>query len=79
MNKYIRFDEVPNPGKKTKIMNVINKSGDYSLGKIHWHCGWRQYVFRPEIETIYSHDCMQSIIEEVKRLNVTQRQSSLSV
>lgn len=35
IKKYIRFNEVNNPGKKTRIYEVINLPADYYLKIIH--------------------------------------------
>lgn len=71
--KYIRFNEVNNPGKKTRIFEVINLSGDYILGFIHWYTAWRQYIFEPLENTVYSSDCLIEIQNEIKKLNYEQK------
>lgn len=73
IKKYIRFNEVNNPGKKTRIYEVINLSGDYILGFIHWYTAWRQYIFEPMDNTVYSHGCLEDIQNELKRLNYEQK------
>lgn len=73
IKKYIRFNEVNNPGKKTRIFEVINLSGDYILGFIHWYTAWRQYIFEPLENTVYSVGCLEDIIKELKRLNYEQK------
>ena len=46
---------------KTSIWQCLNnKSGDI-LGRVRWQAQWRQYVFYPEIDTIFSADCLHDI------------------
>ena len=66
-SKYIRSELV---GKKPKtgIYDIMSKSGDYTLGQVKWYAPWRQYVFFPREDTIYSRGCMNDInlfIEEL--------------
>lgn len=44
---------------------VVNKSGDI-LGDIYFYTDWNQWIFEPEIATIYSWDCLCEISEMVK-------------
>ncbi len=73
MSKYIRFEQIPTPGLKTKKIVVINDSGNYPLGFIRWNVSWRQYVFESSRDTIFNHECLHSILEKVKTLNWIQR------
>lgn len=73
IKKYIRFNEVNNPGKRTRIFEVINISNDYVLGIIRWYTAWRQYVFIPEDSTVYSLGCLEDIQKELKTLNYEQK------
>ena len=58
---YIEF-KVVDQKKKTKVYDVLNKKHGDKLGKICWHCNWRQYVFIPSGETIWSADCLKDIL-----------------
>lgn len=71
--KYIRFNEINNPGKKTRIFEVINISGNYVLGVVRWYTAWRQYVFEPVSDTVYSLGCLEDIQKELKTLNYEQK------
>jgi hypothetical protein len=73
IKKYIRFNEVNNPGKNTRIFEVINLSGDYIFGFIHWYTAWRQYIFEPLENTVYSAGCLEDITSELKKLNYEQK------
>ena len=46
---------------KTKIYLVKTKDQEVDLGIIQWYARWRQYVFFPEDNTIYSKGCMADI------------------
>ena len=70
---YMRFEDVPNPGRKTRRITVFNKSGGYPLGYIHWHGAWRQYVFEPEAATIFNVECLASLADRVGYLNTMHR------
>ena len=64
--KYIKFkliEEKP----KTNVYLVCKTDGN-ELGKIYWHCTWRQYVFEPYEDTIWSLGCLQHICEFLKGL-----------
>jgi len=51
---------------KTKTWRVENKnSGDW-LGGISWHGAWRQYVYYPNGQTLYSSGCMEDISDFIK-------------
>lgn len=65
---YLKFEEKENPGKKTKILLVTNTSGEH-LGAVAWQNNWRQYIFKPAADTVFSKDCLADILEQVKRLN----------
>lgn len=52
--KYIRIEEVPNEGKRTKIWVIFNKRTDEICGHIKWYGGWRKYIFETvDRERIY--------------------------
>jgi hypothetical protein len=53
---------------KTKVFTVISNHGDIELGRIGWYPQWRQYVFIPFNDTIYSYDCMEEIVDKIKQL-----------
>lgn len=47
-----------------------------NLGKIIWSGRWRQYVFTPniELETIWSHDCLEDLRNFIIILNKEQKE-----
>ena len=46
---------------KTFVYDVISRSSDEILGKVFWHALWRQYVFEPFGETVWSASCLYEI------------------
>ncbi len=45
---------------KTGVFTVMSKRGAF-LGQIAWHGAWRQYTFRPTVDSIFSVGCMDDI------------------
>ena len=70
-NKWMLFEEVPNPGKKTRVILAVNRNGGYAIAKIKWFPRWRQYCFFPLDGTVYNSDCLRGITEAVDTLNRT--------
>ena len=65
--KYLEF-RVIGEKPKTKVYGVFEtRTGDL-IGTIYWWGRWRQYVFEPDEETIWSWDCLQTISEFIKKL-----------
>lgn len=52
---------------KTFTWSVVNRKHKIDLGVIYWHSPWRQYVFAPIDETIYSAGCMTDIAEFMEK------------
>lgn len=62
MARWVEFVELaPNP--KTKVWDVVSKSGGESLGSVSWFGRWRKYAFFPNDETIYEPDCLRDIAQ----------------
>jgi hypothetical protein len=70
---YMRFEDVPNPRKKTRLIIVYSKSQGFDLGKIRWHSRWRQYVFEPALGTLFNLGCLNSLADRLAYLNVMRR------
>jgi hypothetical protein len=64
---HLQFIELPYEGK-TLILDVCTADGEEELGFIKWHAPWRQYIFEPNEDTIFSHDCLQEIVDKIKAL-----------
>jgi len=67
MKSYVRF-ELLEKKKKTNVYLVVSKSSGASLGRIRWYFAWRQYVFEPFAETVWSRGCMEEVREFIKEL-----------
>jgi len=71
--KYLRFERVENPGRKTMVWEVVSQSGGFVLGHIKWHGAWRQYCFFPSAETLFNTDCLDAITDRIATCNRWQR------
>lgn len=72
MSEYLEFKlykELP----KTKVFNVINKKSENLLGRIGWYPQWRQYVFIPAFQTIYSSGCLKDIKDFIDNLMIERK------
>lgn len=58
--KYLRFVEHVQTGK-TRRWECRNIKHNTSLGWIGWSGAWRQYVFNPEDQTMFSRGCLADI------------------
>ncbi len=79
--KYLVFDAYNLPGKKMKIVKVINKSSGNELAEIQWYGPWRQYCFMPTIEfdTVWNSDCLNdinSVITMLMRQRKVEKQNA---
>lgn len=66
--KYIRFQEIPNPGKKTKHFQCRNNKSGGLLGLVEWERGWRQYCFYPCADTMFSKGCLEDVNDFITQL-----------
>lgn len=67
--EYIVIEELGRSASgKTGIFEVRNKQSDVHLGFVNWYPRWRQYVFCPEADTVFSVGCMKDISEFIKVL-----------
>lgn len=60
--KYIEFEEQPNPGKKSRIWLVIARKEE-CVGRIAWRGAWRKYVLEPLPNMVFDQDCMRLIAD----------------
>lgn len=68
MSKYLRFRELPNPGRKTKIIVVNSSRSGERLAAIQWYGPWRQYTLWPEPDTIWNDGCLRDVLEYMNGL-----------
>ena len=54
--------------KKTSTIGVFHRGTVTRLGIIKWYTPWRQYVFFPESETLYSSGCLQDISNFISKM-----------
>lgn len=61
--KYIHFELVDMPNRKTSVFLCRNNSSKAILGQIKWYGPWRQYCFFPNdlAETVFNVACLQDI------------------
>lgn len=76
-SEYLRFRKHERPEWKTYEVIVEKKEHFNTLGRLVYHAGWRQYVFEPDSDTIYSLGCMQDIENTLRLLNLVQQMKSL--
>jgi hypothetical protein len=67
--KHLNFIEGFSKSGKTKLITVLSEHDDYKLGEISWCFGWRQYVFLPNVDTQWSHDCLEDLKNFIVQLN----------
>lgn len=73
--EYIEMVEVTADSVKTKRFAVMNRTHGYALGEIGWSPPWRQYIFKPFSDTIFSAGCLKDIIDFIEELQEERRNS----
>jgi hypothetical protein len=69
MKTHLKITEMGTNRKiKTKLYIVRSNWDDSTLGTIRWERGWRQYVFYPFEDRIWSWDCLKELSEFIKNL-----------
>jgi len=66
MKEYVEF-ELLEKKPKTNTYVVKTRSGE-NLGTISWYFPWRQYVFYPYDQTIWSEGCLQQVTDFIHNL-----------
>lgn len=77
-SKWVYFKLVENK-TTTSVWEVISKQYGYELGEISWHRGWRQYVFIPVDETMYSKGCLNDISKFIEELMIDRNNTIVQV
>jgi len=54
--------------EKTQCWAVRNKKSQLLLGRVGWSGAWRQYIFEPWENTIFSKGCLEDICYFIKQL-----------
>lgn len=61
-SRYMKFHVTPDCNyRKTKTVDIQNKSSGVILGTIKWYPGWRQYCFLPAADCVFSKGCLEDI------------------
>lgn len=66
--KYLEIKDISFIGCRSKYV-VSNKKSNTIIGFIEYYAPWRQYVYAPSSDTIYSAGCLydiQKFIEGIK-------------
>jgi hypothetical protein len=54
--------------KKTSTIGVFHRGTVERLGIIEWYSPWRQYIFSPDDDTLYSAECLQDISNFISKM-----------
>lgn len=66
---YVFFEEYyPEVDRKTKVFLVKTISDKEKIGCIEWSCGWRQYCFYSDLQTLWSSGCLKQVYEFIDKL-----------
>ena len=60
---HLLFSEIIGEGKKTKVVIVmpLDSCDDVALGTIGFRPQWRRYVFYPNGDCLFDHECLEDI------------------
>ena len=61
----VRFEKVED---EDGLWYVYNHKGEH-LGEIFYKNSWKRWIFEPDSETYYSSECLEQIIEFLKKLD----------
>jgi len=65
MSKFLEFEEIDGVG----TVGVFNKKKKAKLGEIGFYVLWKQYVFIPAPNSIFSDTCLEDIIKVIEEKN----------
>ncbi len=54
---------------KTSVWSCRNNKSDSELGRVRWYPAWRQYIYEPACEAVYSVGCLEDINDFIKQLS----------
>ena len=66
--QYIRFYPMPNANGRGR-WECRNKKAGNELGQVLWYVHWRQFIYVPTTDAVYSTGCLRDIctfIESIK-------------
>lgn len=68
MTWYLEFKVIEHK-PKTEVYAVLSKSdNEIILGRVFWWPQWRQYVFEPREQTVWSRGCLQQVYEFIEKI-----------
>ena len=67
--KFIHFVKIADK-PKTSVWRCHNNRSNKELGRIAWHPAWRQYVYEPACQAVYSVGCFEDINDFIKQLRL---------
>jgi hypothetical protein len=74
--EFLEFRELrPKENAKTKRFAVVSKTRGSQLGRISFYPAWRQYIFEPDISTLWSDGCLKQVQEFLTKINAEWRKS----
>ena len=74
--RYKFFDVVEEPligSRKTHEYSVVNRHGDYEIGRIAWYGEWRQFCFFPAEETVWSDGCLADVRDALAKIAAARK------
>ena len=67
--------EPPTKKHKTSVFGIRSKHDNSVLGLIYWHNAWRQYIFEPQGNCIWSAGCLSDLRDFIQDLNEKQKRN----
>lgn len=67
MKDYVEF-VVAEKKPKTNVYSVLSKNNGDILGRIYWYSPWRQYIFHPAPQSIWSRGCLKQVMDFIQKL-----------
>jgi hypothetical protein len=67
-NEYLIFKEESSKSGVTKVIGIYAKLSNILLGQIKWYGPWRRYAFFPDAGMVFDNNCLNAVIDEIKRL-----------
>lgn len=65
--QHIEFELVEQK-PKTLVYDILNINSGDKIGTIKWFANWRQYVFFPTNDCVFSCGCLADIIDFTKKV-----------
>ncbi len=71
-SEYLKSRHLSHTGKTHKWA-IDNRRFASRLATVYWHTGWRQYIFVPEPDCIFSWGCLGDVREFLLRANAHRK------